>query len=570
MKIAKQKGFLLVLVTIIIVIFGLLTAALVAMFIRSSVSSSYLQALGKASALAESGLDLGLSNLSQSTLSNRQTCSGLSGTATLTSGSFSVALATDTANSINPRYASSSLATAVSSGSSPSTISVNDSSVFASHGGRVLIGAEVFEYLSISSGTTLSGVTRARAGTRATSHVVGELVSQFQCTMASTGDSPATNPLSTRQYQAAVQSPTVFAVGTNGTLLDWNNDSAQLTWQALSSGTSVDLYAVSALNYHSAWAVGELANIANIGYFNFARLQGNTWSGLAFSSGVKNGASNLYAVSATSESEAWAVGDVQGNNFVIMRWVRDGANSTGNWCRLTTNAAICTKNYSTSGTSGAQRILYAVGTLDLNGDGFANVGYAGGGQGGTGSGNRGIILYYDGSLWSSISLPASSNRIGQIQGLSIIPNGSSAPKDIFFVGLSSQSTGAGKIMELENGAWNTVLTTTNPMSAVSMVDTNGDGFADFGIAVGNNGTVYSFNAGTWSGPFTITSSNLNGVAVLSPTDIWIVGDNGVRFHSDGTSVVSLTASVTTSQNLLGLTAIFPHDSGLSPWYDLIN
>ncbi|GGI85134.1 hypothetical protein [Legionella impletisoli] len=558
----RQGGFLAIAAVAMIVLVGILSAAIVAMAVRASLFSIHLNAKNKAVFIAESGLEQGRKNLTQSVLANRQTCVGLSSTVSMSGGGFTVVPASDAANLINPRYSFSTLSSPISAGASPTIISVSDTSVFAPYG-RVLIGREVFQYDRIANATTLAGVTRAQDGSMSLSHASGSLVSQYQCTIQSTGNSASTNPEGVRQYRQGIQQPVVFAVGENGTILRWNGAS-ELQWDNQSPGT-FNFNAISALNYHSAWAVADRQDQFN---FRIARLQGNSWTNFITYTPPPPEAVNLTGVDATSTNEAWAVGDRnRGSSFTILRWVRNASNDSTNWCLLPCGG----KTIDESGTDSQQRYLFAIKTLDTSGDGYADIGAAVGGRDGTGSGNRGIALLYNGSEWVNLPLPTSpaTNRIGQLYGVEIVDNGTSTPRDAYFVGRSSENNSDGKLIRYRDGIW-VVITVAAPLRSISVIDTDGDGFGDFGVAVGDNGVAYTFDNSSLNGPFVISGNNLTGVEVLSTTDIWVVGDNGTRLHYNGSTVESITAGVSTSNDLTGVSAIFPRRSPSSSWYDVIN
>jgi len=559
---SRQHGFLIINAIVIIVIFAITTTMLVSIYIRAAISSNYLVAASKASAAAESGLQQGLRNLTYDTISSRQTCGALSNTTAIATGNFTVIDATD--EGTNPRYASSPLTTFIAAAGTPATIVVANSGVFSPSGGRVLIGREVFQYKRLADATTLTGISRAQDGTLSNAHLANALVSQFQCTMAVTGNSPATTPAGVRQYKQGVQQQTVFTAGAGGTILRWDSDTAPLVWQSMSPGTFV-FNAISALNYHSAWAV---ADDGGNNAWRLSRLHGNTWANITITQGAMGQpARNLYGVYATSDQEAWAVGQLgSGNTFTILRWIQDGANTNANWCDL----PCTTKTVANGTTANAERELFAVKTIDTNNDGFADMGYAAGGQGGTGGGNRGIVMSYNGTQWAEIaSYPATTNRIGQLYGVDIVVNGAAAPKDAYFVGRSSLNNNDGKILSLRDGVW-TVTTTTTQMRSVSVVDMDGDGYAEFGAAVGLDGAAYTYDGTTWTGPNVITTEDLYGVHALSSTDVWVVGTNGSRFHYDGVTLISLVTGAATGNILRGLSAIYPQQSAISSWYDVIN
>lgn len=556
---SSQRGYLIITALVMIVLFGLLTAFVTSMIVSNSVMTIHLSQTGDAGFYAETGLELGRFNLTIPQISSRQSCSGLSGSGPLGSGMVQVTLATDAANTINPRYAFSTLSSAISSGSNPSTISVSNSSVFAPFG-RVLIGREVFEYKYIANGSTLGGVSRAENDTFAHTHSSGTLVSQYQCTMSGTGYLPTASPYAQRNYQQGIQQPAVFAAGTSGNLLRWNSDTSELAWETMSTG-SFSYNDISIVNYHEGWAV---ANRQSGSRIRVGRLQGNSWTDYTINF---SRARDLNGVYATSANEAWAVGDRgSGNSLFILRWVRDGSNSSTNWCQLPCSG----KTVSTSGTSNQERHLFDVKAIDTTGSGYASQGFAVGGRNGTGGGNRGIILSYNGTQWSNFSMPSSSNRIGRLYGVELIENGTNAAVDAYFVGRSSQNNSEGKLFRRRNNSYSSVVTTTSRMLAVSAVDTNGDGYADFGVAVGENGVAYTFDGNfNVSGPFTIGSSDLTDVAVLATDNVWIIADNGTSYHFNG-STIETYATGFSGSSLNGIDAVDAKSNAAVGWLDVIN
>jgi Tfp pilus assembly protein PilX len=559
----QQKGFLLVTAVVIVVVVGLLSAILVKMFMRSNEMTLRLRSIPLASALAQSALEQAQKNFTLTNLNARQACVSLATTVSLSTGDSITGRASNTAN--NPRYAYATLTTPITSTSTPTTITVNDSSVFSATG-WVMIGREVFQYTGIGGATTLTGVTRALDTSIATDHVSGELVSQYQCYIAGIGHAPATNPLSIREYQQAARQAVIFAVGQNGTILRWNGDTAELAWSAVASGTVLDLRAVSAMNYHSAWA----ASIYSAAGYGFDRLEGNApWSPVYTALGQEQ---DLLGIYATSSKEVWAVGKRHASDPTILRWVRDANNSSTNWC-VASSSQCAGITITQTGVSNAQQDIYAIKTYDYTGDGYADMGFAVGGSHDQ-SGKIGVIWYYSGTGWSSItatplnfSLPV---NVSELVGLDITKNGNAAPKEAFFVGNNSIAGGELLRLRIVNGlpVW-VVLIPAQVLNGVSVIDTDGDGWADFGCAVGMNGTIITFNSNMITTTTTLpTLPNLRAVVVFSTSDIWTVGDGGVSFHYDGTSWTSVPTS--TTNNLYGLSAVFPRQTTLGPWTELIN
>lgn len=563
----RQKGFLLITAVILIIVLGLLGTALVSMFIRNTKSTLQLRSIPAAGALAESGLEQARKNFTLTNFSTRQACANLSSTYVLPTSGTAIGEsvtgpASNTAN--NPRYAYATLSTAISAASTPTTITVNDTSVFAPDG-WVLIGKEVFQYSRIDNATTLGGVARAKDGTYATDHVSGVLVSQYQCYVAGIGRAPATNPLSIREYQQGMRQPLLFAVGYNGTILRFNGNTAELAWAAQASGTAANFNAISALNYHTAWAMADTT---------FDRLHGSNWS--PFTTSV--GQTLMYGVDAVSSKEVWAVGKAAGNNAVFLRWVRDASNTNTNWCWCNPSGGCPGKSITETGIKNSQKDTYAIKMYDTDGDGFADGGFAGGGNSDNAAlpADKGAaVWYYTGTAWTSIeraplnyNLPANT---GLVMGLDITPNNNSTPKEVFFVGRHLASGGQLFRLRIVSGAaaWSSVINPVQELHAVSVIDTNSDGFADYGCAVGNSGMVICFNDSMTTTTTTLSGNpNLNGVLVISASDIWVVGDGGVSFHYDGTTWTSI--GTTTTNKLTGIAAIYPKQTVLSAWHELIN
>lgn len=597
----KQQGFLLLTAVIIIVIFGMLSAALVSMFIRTSAATRHLQSISATNALAESGLEHAKKNITESIIGDRQSCANMSNSTTLSTG---MAQATSLQN--GPSYSYSTLTTAIANNATPSSIAVSDTSVFAPHG-RVMIGRETFQYGRIGSTTSLEMISRAQDDSIATAHPIGSHVSQYQCTLSATGSTGANT--ASREFQQGVQQSVAYAVGSNGALLRWNSDIPELEWKNVNIGTTNFFKNISLQNYHSGWAV---ANSTNGIVFNLARLEGNNWENIGINDTAH--AVNLNAVYTTSSNEAWAVGDPASNSLIIYNWVRNASNDNTNWCIMP-----CRGKTLTVGATLINAALYGIKMFDIDGDGYADRGFAagvtagnaGGGGGGGGSNDNngsgedncseqglshggcgglfsedgtgttggGIILYYSGTGWSSITTAPLNytlpSIIGQILDLDVTPFANNAPVEAFFVGrTSSNNSPTGIITRLRmNGgsaSWNTANNNfPQILKSVSVIDSDGDGFADFGCAVGNAGIAVIFDH-NMNATTTILNAaiNLHSVVVLNKNDIWAVGDNGARFHYNGSGWVVFNDGVTTN-NLYGVAKTSYKKNPYSALHDVI-
>lgn len=572
----KNQGFLLIAVAVLIIIFVSVASAFLITISRSSSDVGiHTQAIPQANGVAESGLQEGTRQLNLPLSTPRPSCNSILVSNTLNTGSYTINKATGITN---PNYNSSTLSTAIASSGSIANINVANSGNFSANGGRVLIGREVFQYRYTINGdtTNLYGITRAVAGSSQAIHNVGDVVSQNQCIVASAANSPdTTNIFGIRNYQEGIQQPSIFVTGDSGTILLWNNDTSQLSWSAMTSGTTLNLNGISALNYHNAWAVGDAPSTSTC---LIARLHGSntTWTSSSVVVGTSNGR-NLNGVSATSDQEAWAVGNFGGNssNFILLHWI----SSTNTWTLLPT-ATSCSTNLCVNNTdiAGNERNLYAIQTLDYTGDGIADFGVAVGGSSDLKHGHA--LVYVNSSAgWNNI-LKFSSDNIGTFNAVSFVKNGSSAPTQVFAAGVDAKTTTKGKIVTLIKGAstWTyTVFSPTVVINGIAVIDTNNNGSADFGIAVGNSGNVYTYNGTSWSAPITISTSDLHAVIVNSTTDIWVTGANGVRYHYDGThsistpsSWVNITAGSATSNSLSAISSVPVQDEGVSSWYEVIN
>lgn len=480
-------------------------------------------------------------------------CSGIAATKTLNDGLAQTNKASGTSYAINPLFSSATLSSTINTAAS--TIPVSSSAVFAPQG-RVMIDREAIDYTAINS-NNLVGLMRGADGTRSTTHYGGAIVSQLLCSISGTGISPASGQQSERTLVKAAPTSMVYTVGDRRTFWQYNHPNNESAWRSMKSQTSSGnrYRAISIMNEHEGFAVGDRTG----GRLRIERLHQGTWT----SENSNVGNVNLYGVDILSSIEAWAVGTRSGSNINIFRW------NGSSWCRLLTSNSCGGRRYSTSSTSN-HRNLYAVKVLEYGTtNGTANFGFAVGGRN-----NNGLILRYNGTLWQD-SL-RNTNTVGQIYALSLIPNGNSQPIEAWTAG--RRRTGSqGEIIRYASGSWqvSSRKITTRRMRAISMIDTNGDGLADFGFAVGDRSYVYTYSGGSWNNgqanPNGVFGSNttLRGVTVISPTDAWIVGNSGRTYHWDGSRWTSITRpSGTSGRTLFGVDSSGPKSMRLIGFRDL--
>jgi hypothetical protein len=240
------------------------------------------------------------------------------------------------------------------------------------------------------------------------------------------------------------------------------------------TGENAPVLGVSAVSGTDAWAVGWHSGNAgtNVG----AKALINNWNGTAWSAAsvptTPGNTALLYAVSASSTTDAWAVGRTQVNKSsfegLALHW-----NGTAWSVSSGFSAAL-------SGISGAS----AEGVADIS----PTDAYAIGDSAATASGS---LAQWNGTAWSAVTLPLPAGANSNTTLSAISANG---PDDVWIVGTFLDST------------------------------------------LGRNETFSEhFNGTAWSvvSMPLVSSSNLNafylfsGIQANSPTDVWAVGESSV-------------------------------------------
>jgi hypothetical protein len=240
------------------------------------------------------------------------------------------------------------------------------------------------------------------------------------------------------------------------------------------AGQNAPLRAVSAVSATDAWAVGYHSGNAgtNVG----AKPLIDNWNGAAWSAAsvpaTPGNTALLLAVSASSATDAWAVGRTQVNKSsfegLALHW-----NGTAWSVSPGFSAAL-------SGIGGAS----AVGVADIS----PTDAYAIGDSAATASGS---LVQWTGTAWSAVTLPRPANANSNTTLSAISANG---PDDVWIVGtfLDSATHQNETFSEHFNGtAWSVV-----PMPLVSNSNIN---------------AFYLFN----------------GIQANSPSDVWAVGESSV-------------------------------------------
>ena len=277
------------------------------------------------------------------------------------------------------------------------------------------------------------------------------------------------------------------------------------------TGNNTLLLGASARTSNDAWAVGEQFAAAGqappppVSY----HWNGTAWSLVATPAlGVS---SSLMAVSASTATDAWAVG------FSILGRHHDGT-LIEHW-----NGSAWSVNSSGVVTGFLAELT---GVVDLS---PANAWAVG--QGGSGS----LLEHWNGSAWSSVTIPDPDFTPGAGEAIS-----ASSPTDIWVVGTTVNTTTGTTLAEalhFNGTAWAVVPmqqpgTNTPTIGAVTAISaTNAWAVGeDIGAtsAVGGSTLIEHWNGGSWSivpSPTPGADPGLTGVAARGSGDVYAVGSN---------------------------------------------
>lgn len=273
----RQSGFLSIAAVAMIIIFGILMAAVVRLFMSGSESSVHTQAGNRSYNLANAGVEVGLYNLKSTSTCNISVTS-----VTLTTGVYTYTCAT-----YSPSTTLSGNITAAST-----SITLTDASSFAPLG-AITIGSETI-YYNAKSGNTLSNVRRGQGGTTAAAASMGAGVSQNEYVITGVGYVPnqtAPTGQTTLQQAVILQNGGYFSAGANHFFFQYTTN-----WSSLGQvGTAGDVEAMSCPSTTKCYAAGDQ------GWFY-------SWSGGSWSTMNRVGTSNIYGMACPSTNLCWAAG----------------------------------------------------------------------------------------------------------------------------------------------------------------------------------------------------------------------------------------------------------------------
>jgi hypothetical protein len=278
---------------------------------------------------------------------------------------------------------------------------------------------------------------------------------------------------------------------------------ADTAYSPLLTLSSARLYAVSADSASDAWAVGYGDNAAKSEDMSLIlHWNGTSWAAVPSPNPGGTGGTILYGVAAISPADVWAVGN-SGTTALILHW-----NGTS-WAKVATPPL--------TGISGLNWVSADSGT-DVWAVGFNN--------NSTSSGS--MLLHWNGTTWSQVAIP-SGVTLNQVKAIS--------PKNVWAGGATSSDAQA-VMLHWDGTSW-TQVTLPGPSGAVnSNVNGIGASSATNAWAVGTYDTSsylvgqvsWHLTGSTWSAvavpnndPMGTPNTDLFGVDTRSATSAWAVG-----------------------------------------------
>jgi len=530
----NKNGVSIIAAVFIIVILAFMGVIFVTLIGTGSFTSVNEMQSAQALYVAEGGLESAVISLNTSTLGNRIACANVTGDANLTDeplGQGQFRVTSDAGAPFYPANAATLAAGGINS--TDTTINTNAAPAGYASSGRIMIDRELIDYSGIS-GSSFVGAVRGRDGTTAVSHAQNTRVGQYQCSVTSAGGIPTVAaPTAKRTVKEGIQLQEGWAVGDNGVILRWNGTA----WAAAASPVGSDLTSISMLSYADARAVGDRTAATNNGWV-FLTWNGTNWT-RTNTTNPGSGGAGLTSVFMVSATDGWAVGGPNADRF--LHW------SAGSWIN----------------TAGAAQQLNSVYLLDTDNDGIADDGWAVGVR--TAAGNNGWLFYrWDGAAWVRTNRTTPDSNARSLNSVFM-----TSAADGWAVGGANGDI----IVHWTGGAWTNFGAAPAALNSVYMLDTDGNGIAEDGWAVGNASggeLILRWNGAAWvrSGPSAlIPNDDLYGVSCVTSSDCWAVGENGTILHWDGTSWVDFASP--TGQLLRSVSIIGPRQRPQAAWQEVI-
>jgi hypothetical protein len=289
------------------------------------------------------------------------------------------------------------------------------------------------------------------------------------------------------------------------------------------------LNAVSAISASNVWAVGQSSGTLLLDHYN-----GSSWSQSTLPSGpcsVFEADCNLTGVSGASASNVIAIGDgtiptSSGWQLETLAYHYNGSA----WSQLTVPASIPYSAFEHIQTFSATD-AWAVGTA----------------PDATDTGSVVAAVNWNGSTWTQVATPLDTTANLTVNAIS----GDSA-SDIWVVGETATrgytgGTRTSVLLHYNGSTWSQV---TVPDSS-GLLDVDAVSTTD-AWAIAADGSVLNWNGSAWSVVTTLELSNDAAIAALSPTDVWVAQLGGLS-HYNGTAWT--TTSLPSGVNVLTTHAV---------------
>jgi len=539
----KNRGFLLVVSIILIVVFAAVAGALTYMFTSSSISTAQNISTKRTTYIAETGLEKGIRHLLTTSGTLQNVCNSITGQPEFTDVPFSDGKFSVEGNHYQPTSAKLNANINASQTVIPLKFTSPESINSIAPQGRINIGSEKINYGGTSNEDAVCNVAggkpclydaeRGADDSTPTSHNQNDVVTQNQCTVSATGASPVLNPTSTASGQQALlkfviqEGGIAWAVGSSGRIAYFDGKN----WNDISSPTNINLYGISMLTSSFGFAVGDSGIVL--------KYDGSTWSIYTTIQNV-----NLKDVVVTSDNSAWAVGTVEDEHHSFYSQIHH------------LNQSKLSHKHTT----------LALGKQEMDDEEeIEDKGKGGGGEeeeeeeekkGGKG-GSSSVILYWNGSTWNtvytynkelkSISI-TNDNTFGFAVGydntilkhsgtnpanwsVSSGPNSGQtlnrvdvvSPQQAWAVGEAHGNKNS--VIYWNGSIWSNVsVPKTMEYYAVSMYDTSGNGQANYGFIGGQGGHTLIYNGFSWTWK-TSPGSHIYDIAAFASDDAWAVGND---------------------------------------------
>ncbi len=265
-----------------------------------------------------------------------------------------------------------------------------------------------------------------------------------------------------------------WIVGSGGLYLRWNGTQ----WVIFDDGASKSIRAVSMSTATDGWAVD--VGDANQGWIYH-------WNGISWDVYPHGGYAFLDSLSVVPGSGGTSV-------YAAGWWGEIWHWNGSSWSQINTTDLL---------------MLYDIEMISDT-DGWAVGGMHGQNE------TTGVILHWDGSSWQQVAGPNTGYWYNAIDAVSM--------NNAWVVG------NHGTILQWDGSVWNVVTSPTiNSLYGVSMVpESNGSK----GWAVGANGTLLFWDGSIWVNKPSPTTESLNDIEIISASDGWVVGSNGIilKYH----------------------------------------